>query len=224
MGGSRVAGARGTVGALAFAQRVPAPVGPPWLSVDATVRRSPRDTDYSYSVYGAYYAEFQSAIARNGKICGLGSTWPVLISSALYDPYQLYTIAMNSPAIEQKITQSATRVAKVVFPTTINHHATLFGGTALAWMDEVSFITATRFCRKRLVTVSTERINFQHPIPSGSIVELDGRVTRVGRTSLTVSVTIFLEDMYREGREEVINGQFNFVAVDDDGRPVPLFD
>ena len=130
---------------------------------------------------------------------------------------------MNSPAIEQKIAQSATRVAKVVFPTTINHHSTLFGGTALAWMDEVAFITATRFCRKRLGTVSTERINYPHPIPSGSIVELVGRVTRVGRTSLTVSVTIFLEDMYHEGCEEVINGQFNFVAVDDEGRPQPLF-
>ncbi|MBV4492680.1 hypothetical protein HU760_019010 [Pseudomonas sp. RD9SR1] len=38
-----------------------------------------------------------------------------------------------------------------------NHHNTLPGGTALAWMDEVSFIAATRFCRLPLVTVSTER-------------------------------------------------------------------
>ncbi|WP_058910143.1 acyl-CoA thioesterase [Entomohabitans teleogrylli] len=131
--------------------------------------------------------------------------------------------SQNSEQMEQKIAQSETRVAKVVFPTTTNHHSTLFGGTALAWMDEVSFITATRFCRKRLVTVSTEKINFRHPIPSGTIVELAGKVTRVGNTSLTVTVTIFLEDMYREGREEVIHGQFNFVAVDDNGKPTPLF-
>ncbi len=127
-------------------------------------------------------------------------------------------------ALQAKIEQSESRVAKVVFPTTINHHSTLFGGTALAWMDEVSFITATRFSRKRLVTVSTEKINFQHPIPSGSIVELVGRVTRVGNTSLTVTVTVYLEDMYQEGREAVINGQFNFVAVDEDGRPTKLQD
>ncbi|AIJ10396.1 Hypothetical protein ETEE_3988 [Edwardsiella anguillarum ET080813] len=76
-------GVRGTAGAPAFAQRVPARA---WLSVDASarrLRRLPRDIDYSYSVYGAYYAEFQSAIARNGKICGLGGTWRVLISPAL---------------------------------------------------------------------------------------------------------------------------------------------
>ncbi|APC11101.1 MULTISPECIES: acyl-CoA thioesterase [Providencia] len=125
--------------------------------------------------------------------------------------------------IAQKIEQSISRVSKVVFPTTTNHHSTLFGGTALAWMDEVSFITATRFSRKRLVTVSTEKINFTHPIPSGTIVELVGKVIRVGRTSLTVNVSIFLEDMYSEGREEVIHGQFNFVAIDDNGKPTPLF-
>ncbi|MEY0289886.1 acyl-CoA thioesterase [Providencia rettgeri] len=126
--------------------------------------------------------------------------------------------------ITQKIEQSISRVSKVVFPTTTNHHSTLFGGTALAWMDEVSFITATRFSRKRLVTVSTEKINFTHPIPSGTIVELVGKVIRVGRTSLTVNVSIFLEDMYSEGREEVIHGQFNFVAIDDNGKPTQLFD
>ena len=125
--------------------------------------------------------------------------------------------------IAQKIEQSISRVSKVVFPTTTNHHSTLFGGTALAWMDEVSFITATRFSRKRLVTVSTEKINFTHPIPSGTIVELVGKVIRVGRTSLTVNVSIFLEDMYSEGHEEVIHGQFNFVAIDDNGKPTPLF-
>ncbi len=129
----------------------------------------------------------------------------------------------DQQTIDEKIRISRTSVAKVVFPTTINHHSTLFGGTALAWMDEVSFVTATRFCRKRLVTVSTEKINFQHPIPSGTIVELVGSVTRVGNTSLTVTVTVWLENMYADDRKEVINGQFNFVAVDDDGKPTPLF-
>lgn len=125
--------------------------------------------------------------------------------------------------IDTQIRLSRTSVAKVVFPTTINHHSTLFGGTALSWMDEVSFITATRFCRKRLVTVSTEKINFQTPIPSGSIVELEGEVTRVGTSSLTVTVTIWLESMYMEGRKEVINGKFNFVAIDEEGKSIPLF-
>ena len=97
--------------------------------------------------------------------------------------------------IQRRTDLSVTHVTKAVFPPTTNHHNTLFGGTALAWMDEVSFITATRFCRLPLVTVSTDRIDFNHAIPAGSIVELIGRVIKVGNTSLKVEVEVFVESM-----------------------------
>ena len=53
--------------------------------------------------------------------------------------------------IAKRIEDSTTSVTKTVFPGRTNHHNTLFGGDALAWMDEVAFIAATRFCRKPLV-------------------------------------------------------------------------
>jgi acyl-CoA hydrolase len=124
--------------------------------------------------------------------------------------------------IQRRIELSTTCISKAVFPPTTNHHGTLFGGTALAWLDEVSFITATRFCRKPLVTVSSDRIDFKHPIPAGSIVELVGRVIKVGTTSLKVQVDIYVESMYHDGREHAITGVFSFVAVGDDNRPVPV--
>lgn len=124
--------------------------------------------------------------------------------------------------IQLRTERSVTRVTKAVFPPTTNHHNTLFGGTALAWMDEVSFITATRFCRLPLVTVSSDRIDFNHPIPAGSIVELIGRVVRVGNTSLKVDVEVHVESMSSDSRELAIKGSFSFVAVGDDSRPVPV--
>ena len=124
--------------------------------------------------------------------------------------------------IQRRTELSVTRVTKAVFPNTTNHHNTLFGGTALAWMDEVSFIAATRFCRLPLVTVSTDRIDFKHPIPAGSIVELVGTVIKVGNTSLQVQVDVFVENMYLEGGEGAILGVFSFVAIDEDKRPVPV--
>lgn len=124
--------------------------------------------------------------------------------------------------IQRRIELSESRVVKAIFPPTTNHHNTLFGGTALAWMDEVSFITATRFCRLPLVTVSSDRIDFNHPIAAGSIVELVGRVIKVGNTSLKVSVEVYVEDMYAPGRERAIHGVFSFVAIDDNKRPVPV--
>ena len=124
--------------------------------------------------------------------------------------------------IRQRTELSVTHVTKAVFPPTTNHHNTLFGGTALAWLDEVSFITATRFCRLPLVTVSSDRIDFNHPIPAGSIVELIGRVVHVGNTSLKVEVEVYLEHMYKDGRELAIKGIFSFVAVGEDNRPIPV--
>ncbi len=124
--------------------------------------------------------------------------------------------------IQRRTELSESRVTKAVFPPTTNHHNTLFGGTALAWMDEVSFIAATRFCRLPLVTVSSDRIDFKHAIPAGSIVELVGRVIKVGNTSLQVEVNIYVESMYRDGREKAVSGVFSFVAIGEDKKPVPV--
>ena len=77
--------------------------------------------------------------------------------------------------------QSETRQVKIIFKDSINDQSTLFGGTALKWMDEVAYITATRFCRKRVVTISVDKINFKKPIPHGSIIELVGNVGIIGK-------------------------------------------
>lgn len=124
--------------------------------------------------------------------------------------------------LEERINQSETRVCTTVFPFLTNHHDTLFGGKAMAIMDEVSFMSATRFCKKRLVTVSTDRIDFEKAIPSGSIIEAIARVETVGNTSLKVKVEIYLEKMYEEGRELAIQGRFTFVALDEDKKPIPV--
>lgn len=117
---------------------------------------------------------------------------------------------------------TATRVVKTVFPNTTNHYHTLFGGTALQWMDEVAFITGTRFCRQQLVTVSLDRIDFSHPIPAGTFVELIGTVESVGNTSMKVKVEVFMEQMHSAVRELAIEGRFTMVAVGDDLKPVKI--
>lgn len=123
---------------------------------------------------------------------------------------------------EEKIENSETRIFKAVFPNTTNHYDTLFGGTTLHLMDEASFICATRFSRKKVVTVSTDKIDFTRPIPQGSIIELIARVYKVGRTSCVVKTEIFMEDMYSYKRDKVVIGYFTFVAVGEDKKPIPI--
>ena len=123
---------------------------------------------------------------------------------------------------EEKIKQSETRIFKAVFPNTTNHYDTLYGGTAMHLMDEVAFIAATRFSRQRMVTVSSDRIDFKKPIPAGTIVELIGKVSYVGNTSLKVRVEIYVEQMYENTREKAVTGEFTFVAIDENKVPIKI--
>ncbi|MAN27099.1 MULTISPECIES: acyl-CoA thioesterase [Mesonia] len=123
---------------------------------------------------------------------------------------------------EQRIENSKTTIFKAVFPNTTNHYDTLFGGTAMQLMDETAFITATRFSRQQMVTVSSDKIDFKKPIPAGTIIELTGKVTYLGSTSLKVRVDIFVEEMYSESREKAVSGEFTFVAIDEDKNPVKI--
>jgi len=126
--------------------------------------------------------------------------------------------------LEQRIQLAETRIFKAVFPNTTNHYDTLFGGTAMHMMDEVAFITATRFARKIMVTVSSDKIDFNKPIPAGTIIELVGKVLHIGNTSLKVLVEIYVEEMYSFAREKAITGTFTFVAIDADKKPVKVLE
>jgi acyl-CoA hydrolase len=123
---------------------------------------------------------------------------------------------------EERIQQSETHIFKAVFPNTTNHYDTLFGGTAMQLMDEVAFIAATRFSRQRMVTVSSDRIDFKKPIPAGTIAELVGKVTYIGSTSLKVRVDIFIEQMYSNHREKAVSGEFTFVAINEHKQPIKI--
>lgn len=124
--------------------------------------------------------------------------------------------------LEERIKASETRIFKAVFPNTTNHYDTLFGGTAMHLMDEVAFITATRFSRQKMVTVSSDKIDFTKPIPAGTIIELVGKVSHVGNTSVKVQVEIYIEQMYSDHREKAITGMFSLVAIDEHKKPVPV--
>ena len=125
---------------------------------------------------------------------------------------------------EEKIKASETHVFKVVFPNITNHHKTMFGGTVMEMMDEVAFMTATRFARKSFVTVSCDRIDFKKPIPADTLVELIGKVKYVGNSSLKSNIEVFVEEMYAEIREKAVSGDFTMVAIDEEKKPVKIFE
>ena len=124
--------------------------------------------------------------------------------------------------MEDRIVKSETKQVKIVFPNTLNDHETLFGGQALKWMDEVAYITATRFLRRKIVTVSAENIRFICPVKSDSIVEIKGSVSKIGKVKLEIKVEVTMEDMFSEKREKAIEAVFVFVAVSENQKPERL--
>ncbi len=111
---------------------------------------------------------------------------------------------------------------KVIFPRDLNNNGALFGGLAMQWMDEVAYITATRFTRKKMVTVSVSKVNFITPVLPNVIVEICGSVQRVSFAKMEILVEIYQEDMYSDSRKKAIEALFTFAAVDENNKPVRL--
>lgn len=115
-----------------------------------------------------------------------------------------------------------TRTVHLVRPGDCNHYGSLYGGTAMAWMDEAAFVAATRYARARVVTMHADALDFRHPVPQGSIVELVAWVREVGRTSMRLEVEMWVEPMEREERLLACRAGFVMVAVGPDGKPIPV--
>ena len=109
------------------------------------------------------------------------------------------------------------RLIEIVFPHHCNHLGTLFGGQALAWMDKAAFLVASRFAGCTVVTARSDRIDFRQPVRLGDIVELVAEVTGVGRSSMTVRVSMLREATPGADQKIATSGEFVMVAVDESG-------
>lgn len=113
-------------------------------------------------------------------------------------------------------------LTQIVFPNNVNHYGTLFGGFALQWMDQAAWICATRYARKTMVTIASDRIEFKRPVLEGSMVMLRANITRVGNTSVSVNVEMHAERPLTGERFLATHGQFVMVALDDKGKPTAV--
>lgn len=110
----------------------------------------------------------------------------------------------------------------IVLPPDTNNVGTMFGGKLMAYIDDVAAISAMRHSRRDVVTASTDSVDFLHPIHKGHSVCLESFVTYTGRTSMEVIVKVVEEDLLT-GTENLCAISFlTFVAIDDNGKPVPV--
>ena len=103
-----------------------------------------------------------------------------------------------------------------------NPNGDIFGGWVTSQMDLGSAILAAKTAKTRVVTVAMDAMSFLQPVRVGDTVRCYARIERIGRTSMTIPVEVWVT-RYMTGEElRVTHGVFSFVAVDDKGKPIPV--
>jgi acyl-CoA thioesterase YciA len=115
----------------------------------------------------------------------------------------------------------------VMMPRDTNPMGSIFGGVILSHLDQAGAIGARRDVARAgggqasLVTVAMNRVEFKQPVLVGDVVRFLTRMVRMGRTSITMDVTVEAE----RGAEvlQVTEAEIVYVGIDVATRkPIPL--
>ncbi|MDY0394308.1 acyl-CoA thioesterase [Virgibacillus halophilus] len=109
-----------------------------------------------------------------------------------------------------------------VLPPDTNAYKTLFGGKLMAHIDDVAAISAVRHARKNVVTASTDSVDFLEPVKEGDSICIEAFVTWTHKTSMEVFAKAVTEDLLTGERRVSATAFLTFVAVDENGRPIPV--
>ena len=117
----------------------------------------------------------------------------------------------------------------VLLPKDTNAYGTIFGGVILSNIDLASAVEARKVASRRYVTKAMREVEFHEPVFLGDIVSFFTETVRVGRTSVTVRVSVEAE-RWGAGpggaghgeRVKVTEAEVVLVAVGADGRPTPI--
>jgi len=112
----------------------------------------------------------------------------------------------------------------LLLPKDTNAMGTIFGGVILSHVDLASAVEARKAAPLRYVTKAMREVEFHEPVYLGDIVNFFTETVRIGRTSITVKVSVEAE-RWGAGRGEkvkVTEAEVVLVAVDEMGRPRPI--
>ena len=114
----------------------------------------------------------------------------------------------------------------LLLPKDTNAYGTIFGGVILSHIDLASAVQANKVSRRHYVTKAMHEVEFHQPVFLGDVVNFFTETLRVGRTSITVKVSVEAE-RFVDGSVaslKVTEAEVVLVAVGPDGRPIPILD
>jgi acyl-CoA thioesterase YciA len=104
-------------------------------------------------------------------------------------------------------------------PADTNHNGDIFGGWVLGQMDIAGGIFASKIAKGRCATIGVDAMTFRKPVYVGDVMCVYASLIRIGTTSITVGVEAWVIRRNQTNRILVTEGNFTYVAVDDNGRP-----
>jgi acyl-CoA hydrolase len=123
---------------------------------------------------------------------------------------------------KKPVKDSLTTMTELVLPNDTNTLHNLMGGKMMHWMDIVSAIAAQKHSGRIVVTASVDNVSFAQAIKLGNVVTLKAHVTRSFYTSMEVFIEVWAEDIPTQQKFMSNKAFFTFVAVDANGKPVPV--
>lgn len=133
-----------------------------------------------------------------------------------------HTPKVNTETTEKTVSASRVRMNELVMPNDTNPLGNLMGGRLMQWMDVCSAISAQRHCNRNVVTVAADSIEFKNAIKLGEVVVIEGEVTRTFTSSMEIAMEVWAENLRTGERRLCTTSFYTFVAVDADGKTVPV--
>jgi acyl-CoA hydrolase len=122
----------------------------------------------------------------------------------------------------KKPSDSLTVNTEMVLPNDTNHVGNLFGGKLLQWVDITAAIAAQRHCGRVVVTAAINHVSFDNPIKQNQVVTLEAKVSRAFTSSMEIFVDVFVENPVSGERTKCNEAILTFVAIDQNGAPLPV--
>jgi acyl-CoA thioesterase YciA len=113
-------------------------------------------------------------------------------------------------------------IQTIAMPKDTNSNGDIFGGWLMSQMDLGSGILAAKTAKARVVTVAMEGMSFLQPVRVGDTVACYAWVEKIGRTSMTIPVEVWVQRHLTGEQLRVTRGVFTYVAVDSDGKPIAV--
>jgi len=113
-------------------------------------------------------------------------------------------------------------IRTIAMPADTNPNGDIFGGWVMSQVDLGSGILASKTAKTRVVTVAVEGMSFLHPVRVGDTVACYAWVEKIGRTSMIIPVEVWVQRYMQAEQTRVTRGVFTYVAVDNEGKPVPV--